>query len=462
MQGYKATRTKQGILTVHSVPIFVTCSRGTHEFDDKWVAMAVQRARVSADEGYHPPLHIRHHDQNGRGDVRPAGYFKITGTERIKFKGQMRTAVMADLVITDPSVQEEVLMRRLPYRSVEIFDVGNPGIDSLALLDHEAPYLELPMLMVNKVEETEAAASFSRRKAANPCRQLGQEAIAFLATTKGAHVFFQQPPRGADMDEEDKKTEDEEMPTDGTDMAEDMAEEGGEEMAPDPATEGMEGGPGVIDVSQIIAMIQDGSISVADMDQICAAVDARKAQSEATQQAAQAQVPGMTPGQAGEMVQPPMPQAPVGMSKKKDANSASVQMAKALGEVRALRAKLEERDALDERNEHVRIAMQALANRPLGADLEERLYAFHREHGSEAFKAHVQSMVDTFYSIEQDPRAEFFSSPKTPAVANRYIEQGAQAVDRAAHFAREYDELRRNGHTRMSLDRYVELNMARN
>ena len=71
-------------------------------------------------------------------------------------------------------------------------------------------------------------------------------------------------------------------------------------------------------------------------------------------------------------------------------------------------------------------------------------------------------MVDTFYSIEQDPRAEFFSAPKTPAVANRYMEHGAQAVDRAAQFAREYDELRRNGHTRMSLERYVELNMQRN
>lgn len=55
-----------------------------------------------------------------------------------------------------------------------------------------------------------------------------------------------------------------------------------------------------------------------------------------------------------------------------------------------------------------------------------------------------------------------FSNPVVPAVANRYLKDGVEAVDRAARFAREHAELVRGGHTRMSLDRYVELNMARN
>ena len=42
----------------------------------------------------------------------------------------------------------------------------------------------------------------------------------------------------------------------------------------------------------------------------------------------------------------------------------------------------------------------------------------------------------------------------------KYQEQGTDAIDTATAFAREWEELRNSGHTRMTQDRYVEINMT--
>ena len=441
MNGYQATRDDQGVLTIHRVPIFVACSRGETEFDDQWIAKAVSKAFQAAEEGYHPPLHIRHHD--AQSDVRAAGYFRVLGTEPIQFKGKLRTAIFADLVITDPAVQDEVLSRRLPYRSVEIFDVDNPAIDSLALLDHEAPYLELPMLMVSNVADAGATMAQSVALARIPSPWSGSGAtreaamVACFRRGQAAHVLFQHPndnpnqnPKRAHMAcDEEKMAENEE---------EKMMEEekDGEQMQ-----------DGLMDVMAIVAAIEDGTISVADMDAIVAAVMARKAAAEVTEEveAEEEAAPAAAPGES--------------MSRGKT----SVAMARALGEVAALRARLEQREQADQRREAVSVAMKRLEGRPLGSDLEQKLVAFHAKHGAKAFAAHVDAIVETFATYSEDPRAAFFGSQaKVPDVATRYLKDGVEAVDRAARFAREHAELVRGGHTRMSLDRYVELNMTRN
>jgi hypothetical protein len=443
MNGYQATRDDQGILTIHRVPIFVACSRGENDFDDAWITKAVQKAFQAASEGYHPPLHIRHHD--AQSDVRAAGYFRVLGTDSIQFKGKLRTAIFADLVITDPTVQGEVLSRRLPYRSVEIFDVDNPAIDSLALLDHEAPYLELPMLMVSDVQDAGAtmAQSVALTRVPSPWNGSGasREAAMVACFRRGhsAHVLFQHPndmaptpnPKQVQMACDEEK----------------MADTYEEEKMMDEPKDDEQMQDGMMDVAAIVAAIEDGTISVADMDAIVAAVMARKAASEEPAEEVEEEVaaPAAAPGES--------------MSRRR---ASSIEMARALGEVAALKARLEEREATDKRREDVTVALKRLEGRPLGSDLEQKLVAFHAKHGPKAFTAHVDAMVETFAAYSEDPRAAMFSNPVVPAVANRYLKDGVEAVDRAARFAREHAELVRGGHTRMSLDRYVELNMARN
>ena len=442
MNGYQATRDDQGILTIHRVPIFVACSRGENDFDDAWITKAVQKAFQAASEGYHPPLHIRHHD--AQSDVRAAGYFRVLGTDSIQFKGKLRTAIFADLVITDPAVQDEVLSRRLPYRSVEIFDVDSPAIDSLALLDHEAPYLELPMLMVSNVADAGATMAQSVALARIPSPWSGSGAtreaamVACFRRGQAAHVLFQHP-----NDNPNQNPKPVHMACDEEKMADYEEEKMMEEEK-----DGEQMQDGLMDVAAIVAAIEDGTISVADMDAIVAAVMARKAAAEVTEEVEveEEAAPAAAPGES--------------MSRGK----ASVAMARALGEVAALRARLEQREQADQRREAVSVAMKRLEGRPLGSDLEQKLVAFHAKHGAKAFSAHVDAMVETFASYSEDPRAAFFAgqTQAVPEVANRYLKDGVEAVDRAARFAREHAELVRGGHTRMSLDRYVELNMTRN
>ena len=153
--GYDATRQGDGSLIIHRVPIFCACERSNIEFDDTWISSAVMKSKQHEREGYLAPLHISHHEpvETANEPVKACGYFRVLGTEPITFRGSRRTAVMADLVITCPETQQEVMAKRLPYRSVEIFDTTMPAFDGLALLAHEAPFLELPMLMVANLKD---------------------------------------------------------------------------------------------------------------------------------------------------------------------------------------------------------------------------------------------------------------------------------------------------------------------
>ena len=140
-------------------------------------------------------------------------------------------------------------------------------------------------------------------------------------------------------------------------------------------------------------------------------------------------------------------------------------MAKKLGEIEALRLKLKERDERDQRKEDVQEALKRLDGRPLGADLKDKLTTFHKDHGPNAFKAYVESMIEHLGKVPDTDSvtAENFAgqTKDAPAVAMRYQEHGAEAVQKAARFSAEWEQLHRAGFTHMSQDRYVELNMSK-
>lgn len=134
------------------------------------------------------------------------------------------------------------------------------------------------------------------------------------------------------------------------------------------------------------------------------------------------------------------------------------------GTIEALQAKDQARDASEKRTGEVATAMKRLEGRPLGADLEARLTNFHAEHGSAAFVPYVDAMAQTVGIIPGDNGAGAAfqgQAGKVPEVAMKYSDKGTDSVDKAAHFSREWKELSDTGHTRVSEERYVEINMAK-
>lgn len=439
--GYSATRDRDGTLTIRRVPIFVECERGEFKADASWIEAAVARAKDAEREGYMPPLHIRHHGE--ASDVRAAGYFRITGAEHITFQGERRLAVMADLVITDPSVQVDVLAKRLPYRSVEIFNVGKPSIDSLALLDHEAPYLALPMLMVGDLDDRSSPSSsivYANMRQPWPAQNSPQDAslVACFRHGAGAHLLFQDGTMTTKTNEEgDRKKV--------VKMADAPAPQPEPEASPAPKEGGEEDTGG-----------EDGKVSKAAMVKVLKALLAMFTDDE--------------PAAPPVAEEPPVNMSPVAANvpgqamRKQEVNPMNLEMAKVSGELEAVKAQLAARDKAEKRREDVAIAMQRLEGRPMGSidELKARLVKFHEQHGSEAFAAHIDSIVTTFAAYSGDVRTiPEQPNRQTPDVALAYQAQGIDAVNRAAAFAAEHDALVARNMSRVSREDYVRINMAR-
>jgi len=413
--GYRATRSSDGVLTVHSVPIFVECSRGEHEFDGEWIEAAVAKAQSSASEGYLPPLHVRHHEDGV--DVKPAGFFRISGTDKIRFKGEPRLAVLADLVITDPAVAAEVLAKRYPYRSVEIFNVNQPAFDSLALLDHEAPFLELPMLMVSRVERVEE--SGARVPGGTTAGKSGSTFRAIFRRGLRAALLF-------NMDDQTTTTAD--AAANGAAPAADLQAA----------------------IASVMAAIKAGTIPADVIAQLC---DALKDQMAA--------VSPLTMGY-DEPAKAPSPGAGRASMKRDEDSELRVQMARMAGELEAEKAKAAEFRGEILRKEQVAIALKRLEGRPLGADLEQKLVAFHKTHGEAAFAAYVEAFATSVGPLVKDHSQAIAlkAAEKVPAVAMKYEAQGPDAVRKALRFSQEWDELSAHGAVRVSQERYVEIHMG--
>ena len=146
---YKAEQANDGTWTIYAVPIFAVHvdSRGGKPiaFNRKWLERALRKGKTRHEEGYSPPLHISHH---GDGEVEAAGRVRFTEIKDHPHGGKPIATLFADLVGVRPEVYQRIRRGELPYRSVEILDIDQPEIDSLALLDDEVPYFRFPLLKI--------------------------------------------------------------------------------------------------------------------------------------------------------------------------------------------------------------------------------------------------------------------------------------------------------------------------
>lgn len=450
--GFRVTRTDDKTV-FHDVPIFAECSRGDFIVDASWVQGAVNYALQRERDGYLPPLHTRHHEEatDYNNAVRAVGVFRITRASPMTYKGQRVLTVFADLIVTDEAMAEELGRMKYPYRSVEIFDPeGPPKIDSLALLDHEAPYLELPMLFAGEVDDQRDPYRQRREEPAGaiPDTGVGRVANATSFTLnydaepgallvcsghsrKKAALIFRFP-------DEDTMSE-----TTKTKPANFEADEEKDEEK----MEG-EGGGNVVDVDAVCKAIEDGSISVEAMDRIIAAIQAQSAASEAPEEEP-----------AGEGAPAPAPGAEV-MRAGKGADLAAY--AALRGELDATKARLDARDAADKMRADVDEAMKLLDGKVVGSDPRAKLEAFHREVGGNAvaFKAYVAALGANPAPLSDDggDAAKFGAQPNTPKSAMPYADKGSDALEKAITFSRQYRQLKG---MRASEEAYVRVNMER-
>lgn len=468
--GYNATL-DGGVLTIHRVPIFVECTRGEHVFDGGWIKEAVAMAKLAERELYYPPLHVRHHGDEQAG-VRAAGFFKILGTAPITFKGQRKTAIIADLVVTDVSVQDEVMQARLPYRSVEIFNVEKPTINGLALLDHEAPFLELPMLMVSSLEDntpperpgthvcdTSEPGASGLRRVANATFSASwqmdatkddQPVVACFSRGHHAHLLFHEEDTMTPAELAAKKAADEAAAQTAANLKADGEEGKDENMEGDDDGEGGDDTGSKLDVSAIVTAIESGEIAVKDMDAICAAIQAQGSQTEEEDTAPVANVPAPAAAPGAEAM----------TAKKTDAQS--VEMAALAGENAALKGRMDAMDAEKKRNTDVAAAMARLEGRALGADTRAEMHKFHADHGPAAFEAYVGAMEKNTGVLPDTSGAAsaFLGQSSGSKVAMKYQEEGTAAMDKAVKFSGIWADLKSRNLTRKTEEEYVAINMA--
>lgn len=436
--GYRATKTDKALI-IHEVEIFSACKRGDFSADERWVKHAVEKAMSEAREGYYPPLHIRHHDGDN-DSVRSAGHFQITGVRPITLAGKRRNAVFADLYIKDQWAQQQIMDELLSYRSVEIFDTTEPpSIDGLALLDHEAPYLRLPMLMVSDIDDqTQGAGTFR----------------ALQNSGDGPFVYFHAGHSFNPLSREETDMATKQLPP-KTEFGEGVANTNRAKFEDhdkpkkddDDKSEHAEGddGGGGLDVSSVVKAIESGEISIADMDAILAAI---QSQGQTAEPEAETPAPAAAPGAEA-------------MKKAMTPDMAAMQ-----GRIDGLEAKDKSRDDSDQAKADVDSAFERLKDKPLGSDLREKLVAFRKDHGGKAFADYVESFAKAVGALPSDDgkgAAFVGQNGKLPEVALAYMDDGGSgAVDDAARFCADYDELIAHGQDiTQTKERWVELSMKR-
>lgn len=150
---YAAEQAADGSWTVRDVPIFaqhevpLADGKRTAKVDAAWLQAAVEKSRErESGDKYLAPVHVRHH--GGAQPTEPAGFFRPTRVGQMQYEGRKVAVLFADLVGVPDVTYQEMKLGRLPYRSVEVHDIGKPEVNSLALLQDEVPFFRLPMLTI--------------------------------------------------------------------------------------------------------------------------------------------------------------------------------------------------------------------------------------------------------------------------------------------------------------------------
>lgn len=161
--GYRAEQAADGTWTIYDVPVFAAHKReGMPRVTRVWLERAVAKAQADKASGYLAPLHVGHH--NTGQPVSAAGKFLLTRVADFAFAGGApRPTAFADFVGVSQGTYDEIKAGKLPYRSIEAADLRVAEINSIALLDHDAPYFKFPLLSIGSEAAQPAQAQAGAR-----------------------------------------------------------------------------------------------------------------------------------------------------------------------------------------------------------------------------------------------------------------------------------------------------------
>lgn len=467
--GYRATR-KDGILTVHDVPIFLEHFRSQDgkdvtfdgHYSREWLNAAAAFARQQQRGRYDPPLNIRHHnfrDAEENSRVQNVGTFRIKEVRTITYKDKPKAALVADLTFKKEWAQAAAMRGEYPYLSVEIFNVDEkPQINALSLLDDMEPFFQLPNLEIGHVEDLGGRVSDDTTPVgwSMQSAEVGGPMVACYSAGVSRALLFKREPLMSKT--KDKKPDDfgtgvttppiqftatyegsgdDEKDKDKDEKAEGDTDEKKEEKS--------EGGGESFDLKGLLKAIKDGSISVSDRDAILQALDAASgAEAPPEQQPAPATLPG-----ADSMSANPSPEQ-------------TGQYAALAAEHTVLKGKVEQMEAAGTRVTEVAAAFRLLEDRGLGGNLKKDLETYHAEHGSAAFQSYVAAIEKHAAPIEHDniPVMGGATNPSVSSAVMAYQELGPDAVKQAAIYADCYQSNAERGQVgKMTEADYIAINM---
>lgn len=151
---YRAIRMPDGSVRVPGVPIFGENRRSTYTGDlsytKEWLTGALRADQALRADGYRVPLHYGHHEP---GIVREAaGSVEFDAVALRVYSGEPTWVLFGTLVFKTEAKFAKA-KADFPYRSVEISHEKPSEINSLALLDSDAPYFRFPNLSFRALPE---------------------------------------------------------------------------------------------------------------------------------------------------------------------------------------------------------------------------------------------------------------------------------------------------------------------
>lgn len=151
---YKARREQDQTWTLTGVPIFSFVRKGEKgapfNIDKQWLDTTLANLRKRHGTGYYPPVHVHHH-----GTEKPTflvGQFEAERVAPYDFGTERQPALYVTLKGIPDHAFHAIWEGQYPYVSVEIVRYGDREIDSLALLDDDAPFFRFRLLNRHSIE----------------------------------------------------------------------------------------------------------------------------------------------------------------------------------------------------------------------------------------------------------------------------------------------------------------------
>ena len=412
----------------------------TINFDLKWLKRALKKGQLRHNEGYYPPLHIRHHGDSG---VEAAGKVRFTRMAMHPHGGEKIPTIFADLIGVRPEVYSKIRRGDLSYRSVEILDIDAPEIDSLALLDDEVPFFRYPLLRIGKEKV--------RKKT---------PALAYRAQGRGGSILFKYG--GQDVDTEVEKQEG--APAWAQELLKVLMDIkgslGGASKDADEEKEQEFGEGGDDEILDLKEDDEDGDEEVAEQKDLPTTLEPNDSDFPQTPPHPPEGTPTtlMPPKQADDDEDEDEEDKKKKMKKKTRQAPYEVGVSRAAlsavtDTVKSLRAEIESLKT-DQRVERQASQLRAAG---VGSSRVNKFMATYRKDGERAAQVYAQAIQEM---NPAEPPRHFtgeisYSERPDPKAVSTYAQQGPEALERARSLHRSFEKTK----PEMALERYLQINM---